>query len=71
MTITFLRVRPSETLAEPAAESRRREGTTTVELVDPERRGSGDAAAGGVLVTVSHDRGGRAGGLGGLAQRRA
>jgi FO synthase len=35
MTITFLRVRPSERLAEPTANSRRREGTTTVEMSDP------------------------------------
>jgi FO synthase len=35
MTITFLRVRPAEKLAEPTANSRRREGTTTVEMFDP------------------------------------
>jgi FO synthase len=35
MTITFLRVRPAEQLAEPTANSRRREGTTTVEISDP------------------------------------
>ena len=35
MTITFLRVRPAAQLAEPAANSRRREGTTTVEMVSP------------------------------------
>jgi FO synthase len=53
MTVTFLRVRPSETLAEPAAESRRREGTTTVELIDPSAGDLVGAAAGGVLVTAS------------------
>jgi FO synthase len=35
MTITFLRVRPAEQLAEPTANSRRREGTTTVEMAQP------------------------------------
>ena len=53
MTITFLRVRPSETLAEPAAESRRREGTTTVELINPGAEDLANAAAGGILVTAA------------------
>ncbi len=35
MIITFLRVRPAGQLAEPSANSRRREGTTTVEMVSP------------------------------------
>lgn len=35
MTITFLRVRPAGQLAEPTANSRRREGTTTVEMASP------------------------------------
>ncbi|HEU4916716.1 MAG TPA: 5-amino-6-(D-ribitylamino)uracil--L-tyrosine 4-hydroxyphenyl transferase CofH [Acidimicrobiia bacterium] len=35
MTITFLRVRPAGQLAEPSANSRRREGTTTVEMASP------------------------------------
>jgi FO synthase len=35
MTITFLRVRPADQLVEPTANSRRREGTTTVEMVSP------------------------------------
>jgi 7,8-didemethyl-8-hydroxy-5-deazariboflavin synthase CofH subunit len=35
MTITFLRVRPAEQLAEPTATSRRREGTIAVEMPAP------------------------------------
>ena len=35
MTITFLRVRPAGQLAEPTANSRRREGPTTVEMASP------------------------------------
>ena len=50
MTITFLRVRPSESLAEPAAESRRREGTTTIELVNPSVEDLASAGGGGVLI---------------------
>jgi FO synthase len=49
-TITFLRVRPAELLGEPAAVSRRREGTTTVEMHSPT---AAEVAAGhraGVLV---------------------
>jgi FO synthase len=53
MTITFLRVRPSETLAEAAAESRRREGTTTVELINPTAEDLANAGSGGVLITAS------------------
>jgi FO synthase len=53
MTITFLRVRPSETLAEPAAESRRREGTKTVELLNPSDEDLANASAGGVLITAA------------------
>lgn len=34
-TITFLRIRPAEQLAEPTATSRRREGTTSVEMSSP------------------------------------
>jgi 7,8-didemethyl-8-hydroxy-5-deazariboflavin synthase CofH subunit len=50
MTITFLRVRPAEALAEPTATSRRREGTTAVEMLSPT---SAELTAGhkaGVLV---------------------
>ncbi len=52
MTITFLRIRPAERLAEPTATSRRREGTTTVEMSSPS---SAELAAGhksGVLVVA-------------------
>ena len=48
--VTFLRVRPAELLAEPTANSRRREGTTAVELLAP---GAVEVAAGhaaGLLV---------------------
>jgi FO synthase len=48
--ITFLRVRPAELLGEPTANSRRREGTTAVELPAP---GAAEVAAGhaaGLLV---------------------
>ncbi|HEY6628485.1 MAG TPA: 5-amino-6-(D-ribitylamino)uracil--L-tyrosine 4-hydroxyphenyl transferase CofH [Acidimicrobiia bacterium] len=48
-----MRLRPSETIAQPAAESRRREGTTTVEIIDPNAEDLAGAAAGGVLVTGS------------------
>ncbi len=53
MIITFLRLRPAESLAEPAAASRRREGTTTVEIAGPTEADLAGAAAGGVLVTSS------------------
>ncbi|MDP9495009.1 MAG: 5-amino-6-(D-ribitylamino)uracil--L-tyrosine 4-hydroxyphenyl transferase CofH [Actinomycetota bacterium] len=46
-------MRPSETLAEAAAESRRREGTTTVELVAPGAEDLTHAATGGVLITAT------------------
>jgi len=52
MRVTYLRVRPANTLAEPTAVSRRREGTTTVEVGIPT---SADIAAGfkgGVLVVA-------------------
>jgi 7,8-didemethyl-8-hydroxy-5-deazariboflavin synthase CofH subunit len=52
MTITFLRVRPAEQLAEPTATSRRREGTTTAEMASPT---GAELAAGhkaGVLVVA-------------------
>lgn len=54
MKITFLRVRPAETLAEPTAVSRRREGTTTIELGSPRTSDISAAHAGGVMV-VSQD----------------
>ncbi|MEE8375355.1 MAG: 5-amino-6-(D-ribitylamino)uracil--L-tyrosine 4-hydroxyphenyl transferase CofH [Acidimicrobiia bacterium] len=52
MRVTYLRVRPADTLAEPTAVSRRREGTTTIEVDIPT---SADIAAGfkgGVLVVA-------------------
>jgi len=50
MTITFLRVRPAESLAEPTATSRRREGTTTVEMLSPTSAEVTAAHKAGVLV---------------------
>jgi FO synthase len=50
MTITFLRLRPAESLAEPAAASRRREGTTTAEMPAPTDADLAGAHAGGILV---------------------
>jgi FO synthase len=52
MNVTFLRLRPAEQLAEPSATSRRREGTTTVEMPSP---ASAEVEAGhraGVLVVA-------------------
>ena len=52
MNVTFLRVRPAEQLAEPSATSRRKEGTTTVEMPSP---ASAEVEAGhraGVLVVA-------------------
>jgi 7,8-didemethyl-8-hydroxy-5-deazariboflavin synthase CofH subunit len=50
MTITFLRVRPAERLAEPTATSRRREGTSTVEMPAPSAVEVGAGHKAGVLV---------------------
>ena len=50
MTITFLRVRPAEKLAEPTATSRRREGTTAVEMLSPTGAELTAAHKAGVLV---------------------
>src|SRR5688572_26300856 len=50
MTITFLRVRPAERLAEPTATSRRREGTTAVEMLSPTSAELTAAHKAGVLV---------------------
>ena len=52
MTITFLRVRPAERLAEPTATSRRREGTTAVEMLAPTSAELTAAHKAGVLVLV-------------------
>ena len=51
MMITFLRLRPAESLVQPAAESRRKEGTTAVEMAGPGEADLAAAATGGVLVT--------------------
>jgi len=48
--ITFLRVRPAEQLAEPSATSRRREGTTTVEMASPSAEEITAAHRAGILV---------------------
>ena len=49
-SITFLRVRPAEQLAEPSATSRRREGTTTVEMASPSAEEITAGHKAGVLV---------------------
>lgn len=51
MRVTFLRSRPADSLAEVTATSRRREGTTAIELGNPSESDVAAAAAGGVLVT--------------------
>lgn len=48
MRITFLRSRPADSLAEPTALSRRREGTTSIELSSPTASDLAAAAFGGV-----------------------
>lgn len=53
MTVTYLRMRPAETMAEPTAVSRRREGTTTVEIVAPNPTDITAAAKAGLLVTAT------------------
>lgn len=52
MTITYLRMRPAETLAEPTAVSRRREGTTTVEVETPSAGDLRAASEAGLLVAA-------------------
>ncbi|MFV1960502.1 MAG: hypothetical protein ACC658_01590, partial [Acidimicrobiia bacterium] len=52
MRVTYLRVRPADTLAEPTAVSRRREGTTTVEIDTPTSADLAAAFKGGVLVVA-------------------
>jgi FO synthase len=49
--ITFLRLRPAEKISELGAATRRREGTTTVEL--PNSNDVGQCLAGGVLAIVA------------------
>lgn len=50
MRITYLRIRPTEILGEPTAVSRRREGTTAVEMNDPSPDDLRSAAKGEILV---------------------
>ncbi|MGH3650392.1 MAG: 5-amino-6-(D-ribitylamino)uracil--L-tyrosine 4-hydroxyphenyl transferase CofH [Acidimicrobiia bacterium] len=50
MTITFLRMRPADLLAEPTAVSRRREGTTVIEMSSPTTADMAAANKAGVLV---------------------
>lgn len=52
MRVTYLRVRPADTLAEPTAVSRRREGTTTIEIDNPTSADLAAAFKGGVLVVA-------------------
>ena len=53
MTVTFLRMRPAESLAEPTAVSRRREGTTAIELEHPTSADLTAASKAGVLVAAT------------------
>jgi len=51
--ITFLRVRPAETVSELWASTRRREGTTAVEMIEATAADCRQAAAGGLLVVAA------------------
>lgn len=51
-SITFHRVRPTELLAEPTATSRRREGTSTVEMTSPTREEVTSGHKAGLLVVA-------------------
>jgi 7,8-didemethyl-8-hydroxy-5-deazariboflavin synthase CofH subunit len=53
MTVTYLRMRPAETLAEPTAVSRRREGTTAVEIAEPTPADITAASNAGILVAAT------------------
>ena len=48
--VTYSRVRPADGLSEPAATSRRREGTTTVEIISPTAHDLEVAHAGGLQI---------------------
>ena len=52
MTITYLRMRPADMLGEPTAVSRRREGTTTVEMAEPKATDLASASKAGLLVAA-------------------
>jgi FO synthase len=53
MRVTFLRSRPAESLAEPTARARRREGTTAIEIEAPTKADLAAGAAAGVMVVSS------------------
>jgi len=53
MTVTYLRMRPAETLGEPTAVSRRREGTTVVEIAAPTPADITAASNAGILVAAT------------------
>ena len=51
--VSFLRMRPAETINELSAATRRREGTTTVEMASPDSHHISAGVAGGLLVVSS------------------
>jgi len=53
MTVTYSRVRPAEMLAEPTAVSRRREGTTVLEMSGPSSAELNAANRAGVLIAAT------------------
>lgn len=53
MTVTYLRMRPAEMVAEPTAVSRRREGTTTLEIETPTLADLVAANKAGLLLAAS------------------
>jgi len=53
MTVTYLRMRPAEMLAEPTALSRRREGTTAIEMAAPTATDIAAANRAGLLVIAT------------------
>ncbi len=53
MTVTYLRVRPAEMVAEPTAVSRRREGTTVLEMSAPTPAELTAASGAGILVAAT------------------
>jgi 7,8-didemethyl-8-hydroxy-5-deazariboflavin synthase CofH subunit len=53
MTVTYLRMRPAETLGEPTAVSRRREGTTVVEIAAPTPADIAAASNAGILIAAT------------------
>src|SRR5688572_24291520 len=57
MRVTFLRSRPADSLAEPTAMSRRREGTTVIEIESPLDTDLAAGVAGTVLVSGSQVEG--------------